>query len=60
MNKKRKKDIDSLVNKRLRTPPAYLFLSGAQKHTVNPKNNVWMPDDESVEEMRDYSIENKL
>ena len=60
MDKKQKEDIDALVDSRLDTPPAYLFLSGAQKHTVNPKNNAWMPDDESVEEMRDFSIENKL
>lgn len=60
MDKKRKEEIDRLVEKRLRTPPAYTFLSGAQRATVNEKNNVWMPDDESVEEMRKFSIENKL
>lgn len=39
------------------TPAPYTFLSGAEHHRQIKSSGAWMPSDEGVEEMRDFSQE---
>jgi len=40
--------------------PPYACLSGAEHHKQDEETGIWMPSDEAVEEMRDFSKENRL
>lgn len=50
---------DEYIDKVLKAGPLYVTLSGAEHYTENVKTHNGEPSDESVEEMRRWSIENR-
>ena len=53
-------NLDRLVNERLCTPPRYSTLGWTFMGKKDDKTNTVIADNESVEQLRNFSIENKL
>lgn len=53
-------NLDRLVNERLSTPPQYSTLGWTFMGKKDEKTNTVIADNESVEQLRSFSIENKL
>lgn len=43
----------------VKTPPPYTFLSGAEQYKQDFETKAWLPSDAAVEEMREFSEENR-
>lgn len=53
-------DLDRLVNERLSTPPQYSTLGWTFMGKKDEKTNTVIADNESVEQLRSFSMENRL
>lgn len=53
-------NLDRLVNERLSTPPQYSTLGWTFMGKKDEKTNTVIADNESVEQLRSFSIENRL
>ncbi len=53
-------NLDRLVNERLRTPPQYSTLGWTFMGKKDEKTNTVIADNESVEQLRSFSMENRL
>ena len=53
-------NIDRLVNERLSTPPQYSTLGWTFMGKKDEKTNTVIADNESVEQLRSFSMENRL
>lgn len=53
-------DLDRLVQERLSTPPQYSTLGWTYMGKKDEKTNTVIADNESVEQLRSFSMENRL
>lgn len=53
-------DLDRLVKERLSTPPQYSTLGWTYMGKKDEKTNTVIADNESVEQLRSFSMENRL